>query len=436
MGAPSWFQRFKAWCTPRHRLWLVIAFGFAVSAGFYFWLTSARILGEVVRTDHAISDPAFADSMGSLLGAEFLEGNAVETYVNGDQFFPAMLADIREARRSITLETYIWASGEVSDRFIEALVERAQAGVKVHVLADGMGTLKLKREDRMRLIEGGVEYHVYGREHWWEVKPNINHRTHRKLLIIDGRVGFTGGMCIDDSWQGSAESEDVWRETQVRVEGPAVRQMQSVFAANWVQTTQHLLFGPEYFPEQRRAGRSRVNCYMSGPGQSQENARIAHLLAIAGARESIRISNAYFIPDDLAVEMLVEATARGVRVEIVAPAINDSKFGRAASRSRWGPLLEAGAELHLYQTAMYHPKVMVIDDVFTTIGSVNFDNRSFGINDEVAVCILDRDVAREHMRIFESDKARSKQWTLADHQARSWPRKATDWFCGLFRSQL
>ncbi len=419
------------------RVWLLSTLAVILILGIFFWFTSARLVTERVEITMPVGDPAFAESLGSLLSADFSKGNRVELLVNGNEFFPAMLKAIREANRTITLETYIWSSGKISDQFIEALSERARAGVAVLVLADGVGVKKLTREDRQRLLDAGVELLIYGREHWYEIKPNINHRTHRKLMVTDGRVGFTGGMCIDDRWDGDAQSTEVWRETQVRVEGPVVRQMQAVFATNWIQTTSQLLFGPDYFPTGGGGlGGALVHCYKSGPNEAPENARISYLAAIAAARESIRIANAYFVPDDLMVEMLVDARHRGVHVQIIVPAINDSRFGRAASRSRWGKLLAAGVEFHVYQRAMFHSKMMMIDDLFTTIGSTNFDNRSFGINDEVNINILDAGLARRSREIFEKDLTHSRAVTQAEFEGRPLHIKLSDWFCGLFRSQL
>lgn len=374
--------------------------------------------------------------MGPLTGADFTDGNSVATLVNGDRFFPPMLQAIREAKKTITLETYIWESGHISDLFIDALTERARAGVKVHVLVDGMGTLKFQQRDRDRLLAAGVQLHKYGREHWWDIKPNINHRTHRKLLVADGTIGFAGGMCIADSWLGDANAKHLWRDTQVRVTGPAVRQMQAVFVHNWLQTTSALLLGEDYFPKLSKAGSSLAHCYMSGPDEGAEAVRLGYLFAIASARKSIDIANAYFLPDDLAIDMLLEAIARGVKVRVVVPAINDSKFGRAAARSRWGELLAAGAEFHLYQPAMYHAKTMVVDGVLLTIGSSNFDNRSFSLNDEVNVSVLDRKVASENLRIFEDDIKHSKPLSREEFESRPLYIKILDRICGWFRSQL
>ena len=389
-----------------------------------------------MRIEFGPSDPAFPAAMGPLLGADFNRGNSVQTLLNGDNFFPPMLKAIREAQKTITLETYIWTSGKISDEFIAALAERARAGVKVHVLLDGMGTLKFKDEDRQRLVDSGVKVFTYGRQHWYEIKPNINHRTHRKLLVIDGRVGFTGGMCVDDAWLGNAESREVWRETQVRVEGPAVRQMQAAFASNWLQTGGQLLLGADYFPEFEREGRVSAMCFKSGPGEGAESARISYLLAIASARKTIDIEHAYFIPDDLAVEMLLEARQRGVKIRVIIPEKNDSRFGRAAARSRWAELIAAGVEFYQYLPAMLHAKTMSVDDFFVTVGSVNFDNRSFSINDEVALNVLDAGVAADHRRMFEADLANSKPLTREEYESRPTYLKWVDRFCGLFRSQL
>ncbi|HEX2862272.1 MAG TPA: phospholipase D-like domain-containing protein, partial [Lacunisphaera sp.] len=198
--------------------------------GLLIYTSSARILKDPITSPAAVSDPLFPGSVGPLLGAEFLDGNTIEPLINGREIFPAMLAAIREAKKSITLESYLWASGTDSDQFCAALIERAQQGVKIHALVDGAGNLKLKLSDVERMKEAGVEFVVYGRERWYHLKLDLNHRSHRKLLIVDGKVGFTGGVCIDDTWLGDGDHAGVWRETQARITGPVVRQMQAVFA--------------------------------------------------------------------------------------------------------------------------------------------------------------------------------------------------------------
>ena len=429
-------QRAQSEKPGRRKFWATLVGGLVIGLGAFFWLTSARLLMEPIRIDYGPMDPSFANAIGPITGADFTEGNTVETLVNGDEYFPRMLEAIREARKSITLETYIWESGYISNLFIDALAERARAGVKVHALVDGMGALKFNDSDRDRLVDAGVQFHKYGRERWWHVKPNINHRTHRKLLIVDGKVGFTGGMCIGDAWLGDAHAKHLWRDTQVRITGPAVRQMQAVFAHNWLQTTAGLLLGEDYFPKLGRTGTSVAHCFKSGPDEGAEAVRLAYLFAIGSARTSIDIANAYFVPDDLAINMLLEAIARGVKVRVIIPAHNDSKFGRAASRSRYGKLIAAGAEFHLYQPAMYHAKTMVVDNVLLVIGSSNFDNRSFAINDEVTVGVLDSKIAREHVRIINDDIKHSKPLTREDFESRPVYIKVLDHICGWFRSQL
>lgn len=431
-GTPPAEKRQK----PKRRNWPYIAGGLILALAAYFWFTSARLLQEPIRLNYGVADAEFVSALGPLVGAEFTAGNKVQTLVNGDELFPAMLDAIRGAQKNITLESYIWSSGYISNQFIDALSERARAGVKVHVIVDGMGTLKLNSSDRQRMRDAGVEIYGYGREHWYEIKPHINHRTHRKILVIDGKVGFTGGMCIDDAWLGDAEHAGIWRETQVRVEGPVVRQMQAVFATNWMQTTSRLLLGEDYFPVIEKAGPAPALCYRSGPSEGPENARLGYLFAIAAARERIEIANAYFIPDDLSIDLLVEALGRGVRVRIIVPAINDSAFGRAASRSRWGELLAAGAEMYLYHQAMFHAKTMVVDRLLVTIGSANFDNRSFSINDEITLKVLDRQVAAEHQRIFERDLQGSRRLTREEFEHRPFYVKWADHFAGLFWTQL
>jgi len=417
--------------------WILISLGLLIVAGAVIaYFSTARMVKEPIVSTLDVGGPLFAASVGPLLGAEFVGGNTIQPLINGKEIFPAMLAAIRKAEKSITLESYIWSSGIVSDQFCAALIERAQRGVKIHALVDGMGNLKLEFEDIDRMKAAGVEFVIYKHMRWYSLKTDINHRSHRKLLIIDGKVGFTGGVCIDDTWLGDADQEGHWRDTQARIEGPVVRQMQAVFAANWLTTTSKVLLGPDYFPEVPNAGGVVAHCFMSGPDDGPENSRLAYLLAIASARKSIKLSHAYFVPDDLAIEMLIAARKRGVEVEVVVPAKNDSKMGRAAARSRWGELLAEGVRFYQYQPALYHCKLMVVDDLFVTLGSVNFDNRSFSLNDEVNVNVLDAGVARAFLVGYNDDVKNSKPLTLEELENRPLWLKVADHFSGLFRSQF
>ena len=418
--------------------WFVIFLGLFFIGAIVLKATSTKKINTLIETNYSVTDPAFRESMGNLLGPGFLPGHRVETLINGKEIFTAMLQAIREATNTITFEMYIWESGEVGGEFQNAFIERAKAGVKIHVIVDGMGTLKLKDEDVNAMKDAGVEFVKMGRDKWYKLKLSINHRTHRKLMVVDGQIGFIGGVCIGDKWLGDGDKKDLWRDTHYRVEGAAAKQMQGIFAENWLQTTSVVLQGADYFPElpSREDSPVAVQCFKSGPKDGEENARLVHLLAIAAARKNIRLSHAYFVPDDLAVKHLLAARKRGVKIEIIVPFKNDSKIGKAASRSRWDKLAEAGIEFFEYTPSLYHCKVMIVDDVFVSAGSVNFDNRSFRLNDEANINVLDKKFAAEQIEIFEDDKQKSSALTVAMLRNRPWYSKASDSIAGLFRSQL
>ncbi|MEO6036181.1 MAG: cardiolipin synthase [Verrucomicrobiota bacterium] len=415
---------------------VIVALGLFCIGTIVLKVTSAKKIEKLIQTDYSVADPAFQNSMSGLIGASFLDGNRVHELLNGDQIFPAMLKAISEATNSITFENYIWETGDVGGKFAKALMERARAGVKVHSIVDGMGTLKLKKEDIEEMTAAGIHFIKFGRDRWYKVKLSINHRTHRKLLIVDGRIGFTGGVCLADKWLGKGELPDHWRDTHFKIEGPVVREMQGIFAENWLQTTSEVLQGEKYFPQIESSGSALMQCFKSGPKDGEENARLVYLFGIASARKNIRLSHAYFVPDDLAVKELLAARKRGVKVEIIVPFKNDSSVGRAASRSRWGDLLDAGVEFYQYKQSLFHCKVMVVDDMFVTAGSINFDNRSFRINDEANINVLDKKFAAAQIKVFEEDKGKSSPLTAQMLKDRPWYTKTGDYFAGFLRSQL
>ena len=390
------------------------------------------------RIEHlyAVSDPQFRRAMGSLLGPPLAEGNRAVPLQNGDEIFPSMLAAIRGAARTIDFETYIYWSGQIGQEFAEALEERARAGVAVHVLLDWVGSGKMEDSYLQAMKKAGVQVVKYHPLHWYNLN-RMNNRTHRKLLIVDGHIGFTGGVGIADKWSGHAQDEDHWRDSHFRLEGPAVAQMQASFMDNWLKTQEEVLHGEDYFPELRPRGPSLAQVFMSSPREGSESVRLMYLLSIAAAAKSIRLGNSYFVPDDLAVKELVAARRRGVDIQIIVPGPKmDSAVTRRASRSRWGPLLEAGIAIYEFQPTMYHCKVMVVDEVWSSVGSTNFDNRSFRLNDEVNLNVYDADFARGQMEAFEADKARSKKVTLEAWKKRPLTEKMTELLAGLLRSQL
>ncbi len=381
-------------------------------------------------------DPQFRRSIGALLGPPIVEGNAVQALQNGDAIFGAMLAEIRAARRTITFETFIYWSESIGEEFAQALAERARAGVKVHVLLDWIGSDKLDGKNLAMMEDAGVQLVRFHKPDSWKLW-RLNNRTHRKLLVVDGRVGFTGGVGIADQWRGNAQDADHWRDSHYRVEGPVVAQMQAVFIDNWIKATGRVLDGEAYFPALSRRGALSAQMFSSSPSGGGESMHLMYLMLITAARSSIRLSSAYFVPDKLAVEALAAAARRGVKVQIITPGGQiDSDTVRWASRALWGDLLAAGVEISEYQPTMYHCKVMVVDDRLVSVGSTNFDNRSFALNDEANLNVLDAGFATAQSATFEEDLRRSRRITLLDWQQRPWREKLLEQAAVLLRGQL
>jgi cardiolipin synthase A/B len=394
-----------------------------------------KFIREPIETHYSVEDPEFIQTISYLLHAPLVNGNRVKELINGHQFFPVMLEAISRAQTTITFENFIWRSGQVSDRFIEALSERARAGVKVHCIVDGFGAMKFKKEDRKRLQQSGVQLDIHNPIYFWNFWK-WNHRTHRKTLVVDGKVGFIGGICIADEWDGNEENLRRWRDTEFTLEGPVVAQIQGIFMDNWIRGRSEVLHGKEYFPPLEEQGHILAQAFKSGSRDGTENARLLYYYSIAAARKSILLSHSYFVPDNLAIEMLVRAQKRGVKVQVITAGKIDWNIVRRAARSRWDPLLAAGVEIYEYQPVKYHSKVMVVDDVWVTCGSVNFDDRSFRINEEANVNVWDREFARRQVEIFERDKSRAIKVELAAFRKRSWHLKFVENFCGLFRGIL
>ena len=380
--------------------------------------TGERRVTEEIPHLYPVDHPQFFRAMGMLLGPGIVGGNRIDALHNGDAIFPAMLEAIRGARQTVLFETFIYWSGEIGDEFAQALSERARAGVKVHVLLDWLGSLKVDDSLVDQMKQAGVEVYRFHPLRWFNL-GRINNRTHRKLLIVDGRIGFTGGVGIAPPWTGNAQDEDHWRDSHFRVEGPVVAQMQSVMLSNWNKATGRVLHGDDYFPEPREVGHQRAQMFHSSPSGGGESMQLMYLIAITAAVKSIDISSAYFVPDETARVALVSALQRGVRVRVITPGRKtDQQTVRHASRALWGDLLEAGAEIHVYQPTMYHCKLVIVDGLLSSVGSTNFDPRSFYLNDEANLNVYDPEFARELTRAFEEDLARCKRVTLQQWQNR------------------
>ena len=412
-----------------------LATGALVLLALNFTAGEKKVQQQLPRL-YSTADPQFERALGSLLGPGIVGGNAVTELLNGDQIFPPMLAAIKAAQKSVTFETYIYWSGDIGKQFADALSERARAGVPVHVLLDWVGSAKMEESYLAEMKAAGVQIEKFHKPHWYNL-ARLNNRTHRKLLVVDGQVGFTGGVGIAPAWTGNAQDPDHWRDSHYLVRGPAVAQMQATFLDNWLKVTGKVLHGEAYFPAIAPAGGQKAQMFSSSPSSGSESMQLMYHLAITAAERSIDLSVAYFVPDDLTRKLLMDALARGVRVRLVTPGEHtDTETVKAASRATWGELLQAGAEIYEYGPTMYHCKVMIVDQLLVSVGSTNFDNRSFRLNDEANLNVYDAAFAQRQTQVFEDDIKRSHRVTYEAWLERPWSEKLHEKMTGLLRSQL
>lgn len=398
--------------------------------------TAEKRIGKRVRHYYPAGSDQFLRSMGLLLGPGIVEGNRIDTLVNGDRIFPAMLASIAEAERSITFETFVYWGGDVGRRFAEALAAAARKGVAVHVLLDWVGSATMEDGLLDLMVEAGAQVRRYHPPHWHHIS-RMNNRTHRKLLVVDGKIGFTGGVGIADKWDGDAQSPEHWRDTHFRVEGPVVAQMQAVFMDNWIKVSGEVLHGAVYFPALAPRGELAAHMFSSSPSGGSESMHLMYLMLIAAAERTIDLQASYFVPDRLVVRALLDALKRGVRVRVMVPGRHiDAGIVRRASQGLWGALLNAGVEMYEFLPTMFHCKVMVVDGLVTSVGSTNFDPRSFRLNDEANLNVYDAGFADEQERLFERDLAACRRVTLARWRRRPRWRRMLERGALLLRSQL
>jgi cardiolipin synthase A/B len=398
--------------------------------------TGEKKIEHRIERRYGSDDPQFIRSMGLLLGPPVTSGNRFEVLVNGDEIFPSLLEGITSAQRTITFETFIYWSGEIGERIARALSDKAREGVAVHVLLDWVGSQKMDRRYLQMLRDAGAEVIQYHKPHWTGL-GRMNDRTHRKLLVIDGRIGFTGGVGIAQEWTGHAQDDKHWRDTHFRVTGPVVGHMQAVFMDNWIKATGNVLHGPDYFPEPRDDGDGLAHMFSSSPSGGSDDMQLMYLMAITAATRSIHLASAYFVPDRLTINAIVEAAKRGVTVQILTPGRHiDTHTVREASRACWGPLLEAGVQMFEYQPTMFHVKLLVVDEYLVSVGSTNFDSRSFKLNDEANLNIYDAAFARRQIQIFADDLSKAKRVTQDDWMKRPWTEKLVDRVVALLDPQL
>jgi cardiolipin synthase len=347
-----------------------------------------------------------------------------------------MLQAIREARKSISFETYIYWSGDIGKVFADALKERCHAGVVVHVMLDWAGSAKMDGRLLDELTDAGVEVERYHPLRWYSI-ARLNNRTHRKLLVIDGRIGFTGGVGIADQWQGHAQDPEHWRDIHFRVEGPVVAQLQAGFMDNWIKTTGRVLHSGLYYPRLHPVGNQGMHLFVSSPAGGNASMRLMYLLALAAATRSIDLQAAYFIPDRLVVDALIGARERGVAIRLLVPGrYLDSSLVRMASKRRWGRLLAAGVEIFEYTPTMMHNKMLILDRELISVGSTNFDIRSFDLNDEASLNIYSREFGQQMTAVMDADLQHATPYTLAMWQQRSWKQKLGELLVRPVESQL
>jgi cardiolipin synthase len=384
-----------------------------------------------------VREPGFLHAAEALTGAPISWGDDVELLINGDAIFPRYLETIRNAERTICLLTYVYWRGEIAHEVAEALCERATSGVEVNVIIDAVGGLKIEKELVRRMMDAGVRFTRFRPPKPYAARRVAN-RTHRKILVADGRVGLTGGVGIAEEWTGDAQDPDHWRDTHVRVRGPVVRGLFGAFAENWLEATGEVLAGDGYLPEiERSEGGGPMMVVRSSAGVGDTNVEALYYLAIAAARETLDLTAAYFVPRPAFIDALCDAAERGVRVRVLVPGqAIDKPPVRVAGRVSYDQLLDCGVELFEYQPTMLHAKSMVVDGAWSSVGSVNFDNRSFQLHDEATLCVVSDAFAGELTEQFERDLERSERIEPGRWRGRGPLQRASESALKLARREL
>ncbi len=405
-------------------------------AVFCIFFIRRHIIEYRVEHTFGVSAPEFFGSALALEDPVPLAGNKVELLQDGDAYFPAMLAAIHGAKKTVNFQAYIVYSDETGRKFRDALIERARAGVEVRVLLDGVGSgWSLDNSDVKMMKDAGCKFAYYHPLLSWRI-DRTNRRSHRRVLVVDGKVGFTGGAGFADQWSGHAQDPEHWHDVQVRLEGPLVSALQTAFEEHWIKTFGETLSGADQFPALAPAGDVKGQLIASH-SFSMAPIPLTQAIAFAAAEKRIWITNAYCTPSDDQVELLVKAVKRGVDVRLIVPgAHNDQPLTKSAGRAAYGKMLEGGAKIFEYEPTMIHTKGMVIDGMFSLIGSSNLDPRSSSINEELDLAIYDRNFGREMETMFESDLKKSKEYTYEQFKNRSLWERTTEWLMLPFRSQL
>jgi cardiolipin synthase A/B len=424
----------------------LIHFSFALSGllfvacvllGLILWSRTHKVHTRWSALQIPQRGPQFHEMVAGLTLGATEAGNRVEVLRNGDGFFDVLLADIAQARHSVHFETYLWRTGTLTRRFATALAERARAGVDVRVLIDGEGGKEMTDDERQGLRDAGVHLGFYNPRTLRNV-GTYNTRDHRKIVVLDGRLGFVGGHCFTDEWQGNAQDRRHYRDTSARVQGPIVMHLQAAFSENWTEVCGEILADEKLFPALEPVGDACAHLAYVSIGRRASSVKILHHVAIEAARESVLIQNPYFLPDEDAIGALRRAVQRGVRVRLMKPTLeaSDNRLVQHACHHGLRPVLESGVEVYDYDHTLLHQKVMVIDGQWAMIGSTNFDDRSFDINDEITLSVFDETTARELTEDFEADLVHCRKVTVNEWNARGWGHRIADWAAFRLRTQL
>jgi cardiolipin synthase len=437
-------DHFRIWHSDRRRTTYVSMPLVAFVGGLLLLIFLALMVWSVKRKPDAklkVTDAgdlrALLPSIAGLTQSSLDSGNRIEVLQNGNGFFPRVMRDVAAARQSIHLESYIWYDGTISRQLAKLLSMKAREGVEVRILVDASGGRQLEGDVKEMLIKAGAQV-----SHFHPVRINtlgtINNRDHRKLIVIDGRIGYIGGHGIADEWTGNGQDLDHWRDTALRVTGPAVNRMQAAFSENWVETGGLLLAGEKYFPHLPPAGNSVTHVAWTSPSGGVSSVQILYYLAIKAAHREIIIQNPYLLPDDEAIEALQDAVARGVDVKIMVPSddATDSPVVQHASHHHFGTLLKRGVKIWEYEKTLLHQKVLIVDGMWSSVGSTNFDDRSFDLNDEVNIGVLDPAIAAQLRAAFENDLRHAKQHSFKEWENRGVWHRLIDGLAYLGRSQL
>jgi cardiolipin synthase len=386
-----------------------------------------------IESAYAVEDPQFPAYAAALLGGHASGGNRYTVLTNGDQIFPPMLDAVKGAKRRISFETYIYNKGTLGQQFTDAFIAAAKRGVLVQLVVDAIGSNKIPKEWQESLKSAGVRIGEFGQPKWYSLEE-LNYRTHRKILVVDGQVGFTGGVGLDDQWLGHAEDKDHWRDTMVQIEGPVVRLMEGAFNENFIETSLEpvapVVDPPRLIPP---GPKDSAMVQRSSPTGGANDLKRLYLLSIAAARRTLDISSPYFITDESSDWSLEQAVKRGVKVRILVEGdLTDAKPVKYASRYAYQRFLDLGVEIYEYQPTMMHAKAMMVDGSWSMFGSANFDNRSLELNDELNVAVSDPELAARLRQDFEQDLRRAKKLDPAEWSRRSFLDKAREHFWSYF----